>query len=328
MARPDPVLDQTSKSHQAGSNQNWTNQALSNQALSNQLLGIQASRKPASTNPAWNNPAVLQRVPTKPGSRTQVRSTRALAVAALMLALTACGGEGDGAASGGAPAPVGGADAAAVAPPAAVPKSPAPLVTPAGLTPLPSPQQVVGPVSSGRADPFAPLPALQAGPKTPNLPAGFRFTGVIQTRGLAQAIVQLGDSGAAAPAAGSGGQTSATLCIGPRGQCPGAGQDDYRLPPGWSVTGIDVRHGVLSLRQGGLPLRLPLGSGAVGANAAEAPDPALLDFMRMLIQASLAANNSAQNASPPGPSPSSLSPSIPSPGVKPSPNAGLPGTSR
>ena len=186
---------------------------------------------------------------------------------------------------------------------------------------------------ASRPDPFAPLPAPQAGPKTPNLPAGFVFTGVIQTRGLAQAIVQLGDSGAAASAPGSGGQTSATLCIGPRGQCPGAGQDDYRLPPGWSVTGIDARHGVLSLRQGGLPLRLSLGSGAGSASSAEAPDPDLLDFMRMLIQASLDETKSAQNASPANTSPANTSPantspSRTSPGVKPSPNAGLPGTSR
>jgi hypothetical protein len=45
--------------------------------------------------------------------------------------------------------------------------------------------------------------------------------------------------------------------------------------------------------------------------------------MRMLIQASLDETNSAQNASPARTSPSSTSP-----GVKPSPNAGLPGTSR
>ena len=207
-----------------------------------------------------------------------------MAALALLLplgALTACGGgEEDGAATGGVPAPAIGATAAApAAAPAAVPAvalaaaptapSPALVGITSGWTPLPSPQQVIEPLGKGRQDPFAPL--TQGGPVTPSLPNGFLFTGVIQSRGLTQAIIQLGGStpgavnagpsGAPSAAVAPSGPTSATLCVGPRGLCPGASPSDYQLPPGWSVTGIDLRQGLLSLRQGGLPLRLPLGAG-------------------------------------------------------------------
>ena len=199
----------------------------------------------------------------------------ALALLLPLLALTACGGEGDGAATGAVPAPASGVDGA-VAPPRA-PSAPAPVLlgTAAGFTPLPSPQQVIGPLARGRQDPFAPLPLPQAGPATPNLPSGFLFTGVIQSRGLTQAIVQLGGSTAGTPSSGSSGApsqavaptgpTNATLCVGPRGICPGASPSDYQLPAGWSVTAIDLRQGLLSLRQGGMTLRLTLGSGSGAA---------------------------------------------------------------
>ena len=133
-----------------------------------------------------------QGVPRKPSSRGL-----ALAGLALLLplgALTACGGE-DGAATGGVPVPASGAPAEAPeAAPAAAPATPAPaqLGPTAGFTPLPSPQQVIAPLGQGRQDPFAPLPSPQAGSPTASLPAGFLFTGVIQSRGLAQAIVYLG----------------------------------------------------------------------------------------------------------------------------------------
>jgi hypothetical protein len=183
----------------------------------------------------------------------------ALALLLPLMALTACG-DGDGAATGAVPAPASDADGA-VAPPQA-PSAPGPVLlgTAAGFTPLPSPQQVIGPLARGRQDPFAPLPMPQAGPATPNLPAGFLFTGVIQSRGLTQAIVQLGGS-----STGVAGPSSATLCVGPRGICPGASPRDYQLPPGWSVSAIDLRQGLLSLRQGGMPLLLTLGSGSGAA---------------------------------------------------------------
>jgi hypothetical protein len=187
-------------------------------------------------------------------------------------ALMACGGDGDVAATGAVPAPASGAGRA-VGTPAALP-APGPVAIGAagGFTSLPSPQQVIEPLGKGRQDPFAPLSLTQAGPVTPSLPNGFLFTGVIQSRGLTQAIIQLGGSNSGAVSSGSSvassqavapsGPTSATLCVGPRGICPGASPSDYHLPPGWSVTGIDLRQGLLSLSQGGLPLRLPLGSGS------------------------------------------------------------------
>ena len=205
---------------------------------------------------------------------------RTLATFAVLLALTACGGEGEVAADGSPAGGSAGGQAAPVAPAAAgQPRQPlaptsglAALGTPAGFTALPSPQQVVAPLASGRSDPFAPLAPPQAANQSPSLPAGFLFSGVIQSRGLTQAIVQLGGStttasasatsGAASPALALAGPTGGTLCVGPQGICPGAGRDDYRLPPGWSVTGIDLRQGVLTLRQGRLPLRLPLATGS------------------------------------------------------------------
>lgn len=200
-------------------------------------------------------------------------------------ALTACGGDGDLAAtSGGVPTPASGADGAASTPPAPSAPAPSALGTTSGFTPLPSPQQVIDPLGKGRQDPFAPLPLPQAGPGS-SLPSGFLFTGVIQSRGLTQAIVQLGGSTAGAPSSGSSGApsqagaptgpTSATLCVGPRGICPGASPSDYQLPAGWSVTGIDLRQGLLSLRQGDVPLRLPIGcgNGAAPSQAAGSLNP-------------------------------------------------------
>jgi hypothetical protein len=194
----------------------------------------------------------------------------ALALLLPLMALTACG-DGDGAATGAVAAPASGIDGA-LAPPQA-PSAPGPVLlgTAAGFTPLPSPQQVMGPLARGRQDPFAPLPLPQAGPATPNLPAGFLFTGVIQSRGLTQAIVQLGVSSTGV--AGPTGPTSATLCVGPRGICPGASPRDYQLPAGWSVSAIDLRQGLLSLRQGGMPLRLTLGSGSGAAPGQAAGSP-------------------------------------------------------
>ncbi len=176
-----------------------------------------------------------------------------------LVALSACG-EGDPAAMGGAAAPPAGAPPAAPQPAGAASPGPLALGTPPGFTPLPSPQQVVAPLASGRSDPFAPLPASQLG-----MPAGFLFTGVIRSRGLTQAIVYLGDTDTtgSATATNNGSSTgqevktdqpTTTLCVGPRGLCPGHDPLAPPLPPGWSVTGIDLRNGVLSLRQGILPV--------------------------------------------------------------------------
>jgi hypothetical protein len=165
-------------------------------------------------------------------------------------------------------APVSGANAAAVAPPAGQPKGaqapgPVALATPAGFTPLPSPQQVVGPMAGGREDPFAPL--APAGAASASLPSGFLFTGVIQSRGLTQAIVYLGGTDTTVSETitnnvstklrqVNSADPTTTLCVGPRGLCPGGNPQAPPLPPGWSVTRIDLRNGLLSLRQGSLPV--------------------------------------------------------------------------
>jgi hypothetical protein len=106
----------------------------------------------------------------------------------------------------------------------------------AGFTPLPTPQQVIAALPTGRIDPFAPLP--QATAAGTNAPAGdLRFTGVIRSRGQAQALVQLGDQ-------------SGAVCVGRRGVCSGSGLPAL-LPADWSVTSIDVASGRLVLNQGG-----------------------------------------------------------------------------
>ncbi len=133
-------------------------------------------------------------------------------------------------------------DGAMVLPPSALParSAQAPAATQpvptAGFTPLPTPQQVVAPLATGRPDPFAPLAPAPQALAAADLPEGLRFTGVIRSGGHAQALIQLKDQ-------------SGPVCVGPRGYCPGAGLPAL-LPPGWSVTGIDVQNGRLALRQG------------------------------------------------------------------------------
>ena len=107
----------------------------------------------------------------------------------------------------------------------------------AGLTPLPSSNQVVASVSSGRVDPFAPLQISASRPVLLSLPAGLIFNGVIRSGGTPEALVQFGAE-------------SGTLRVGQRG----GSTTDYRttplLPAGWSVASIDVQNGRLTLRQG------------------------------------------------------------------------------
>ena len=179
--------------------------------------------------------------------------SRASGVALVGLALVAAGctpgGVGDSAPSG-KPAP---------APPAAAEKAPAQAGL--GLVPLPSPQQVSAAVALGRLDPFSsPVPpsrpqapvggapgstATGAGGATagggaaavpkagpPALPDDFKFSGVITSRGRAEALVQTGSD-------------SGTVQVGDIGR----GANPW-LPQGWSVDAIDARQGVLTLRQG------------------------------------------------------------------------------
>jgi hypothetical protein len=112
----------------------------------------------------------------------------------------------------------------------------------AGLTPLPSPDQVVVAMGSGRRDPFSSPPmVVPASSVVPlALPENFRFTGVVSIGSRAQALVQLGE-------------LSGSLRQGDRG-----GRNTELLPAGWSVAGIDLQRGVLTLSQGQrlLPLQL------------------------------------------------------------------------
>jgi hypothetical protein len=121
---------------------------------------------------------------------------------------------------------------AAAEKPAGVEPAPA-----AGFTPLPTPQQVVAALPTGRLDPFAPLPQAKAA-ASGRAPAGdLRFTGVIRSAGQAQALVQVGDQ-------------SGPVCVGRRGVCVGSGLPAM-LPADWSVTSIDVASGRLVLNQAG-----------------------------------------------------------------------------
>ena len=127
--------------------------------------------------------------------------------------------------------------------------------------PLPSPQQVTASVPLGRLDPFSnPSPTADAvgsatgsaaqggapgsapagqrasGPGTTrpsaSLPADFVFSGVIASRGVAEALVQ------------SGGQ-SGPVKVGEVG-----GVRLPWLPAGWKVTAIDAQQGRLTLQRG------------------------------------------------------------------------------
>lgn len=114
----------------------------------------------------------------------------------------------------------------------------------AGLTPLPSSNQLVASVSSGRVDPFAPLvkppsrATVGSGRPAPlSLPPGLVFNGVIRSGGTPEALVQFaGESG--------------TLRVGQRGGSSMDPRTTPLLPAGWSVASIDVQRGLLTLRQG------------------------------------------------------------------------------
>ncbi len=142
---------------------------------------------------------------------------------------------------------------------------PAPL---AGLTPLPSANELLASVAIGREDPLAPqapvprrsapgslpsgaanqqstAPASAQGaraatrPTAParlELPDDFRFSGVMRAGHTPQAFVEVGDQ-------------SGPVCPGPDGTCPASGLPSV-LPQGWGVAKIDVDRGRLTLRKG------------------------------------------------------------------------------
>ena len=116
---------------------------------------------------------------------------------------------------------------------------------PEGLTPLPTPQQVVTAQPVGRPDPFLPVqgvasPGATGATGAAGLPAGFRFNGVIRTGGQAQALVQFGGESGSLRPGDVGGRTT------------------HLLPPGWAVGSIDVARGRLILRASGQAIAVGL----------------------------------------------------------------------
>lgn len=100
---------------------------------------------------------------------------------------------------------------------------------------MPSPQQVVEAQPHGRVDPFAPVVAVTATEESTS--TELQLTGLIGSGRSAQALISLGGQ-------------SGTVCVGRQGLCPGSGLPAL-LPPGWTVTGIDLGRGELHLNQAG-----------------------------------------------------------------------------
>ena len=98
---------------------------------------------------------------------------------------------------------------------------------------MPSPQQVVAAQPHGRVDPFAPVATATDGSTSTEL----QLTGLIGSGRSAHALISLGSQ-------------SGTVCVGRQGLCPGSGLPAL-LPPGWTVTGIDLGRGELRLNQAG-----------------------------------------------------------------------------
>jgi hypothetical protein len=143
----------------------------------------------------------------------------------VLLALAACG--------------TGEISTAPSAPEAAIPPArasePTPLIPSPGFIAMPNAQQVVQAQPNGRVDPFAPV--VSAGAPSETSQGELQLTGLIGSGRSAQALVSLGGQ-------------SGTVCIGRQGLCPGSGLPAL-LPPGWTVTGIDLGRGQLRLNQAG-----------------------------------------------------------------------------
>ena len=151
------------------------------------------------------------------------RTNQLIGVLPVLLALVACGtGQSSTAPS---------APAAAITP--ARVSEPTPLTPSPGFIAMPSAQQVVQAQPLGRSDPFAPVtPSPASAPEV-----DLQLTGLIGSGRSAQALVSLGGQ-------------SGMVCIGRQGLCPGSGLPAL-LPPGWTVTGIDLGRGQLRLNQAG-----------------------------------------------------------------------------
>ena len=151
------------------------------------------------------------------------RTNQLIAALPVLLALAACG-TGESSTAPSAPG--------TAIPPARV-SEPTPLTPSPGFIAMPSAQQVVQAQPHGRIDPFAPVtPSTASAPEV-----DLQLTGLIGSGRSAQALVSLGGQ-------------SGTVCIGRQGLCPGSGLPAL-LPPGWTVTGIDLGRGQLRLSQAG-----------------------------------------------------------------------------
>ena len=114
---------------------------------------------------------------------------------------------------------------------------PSPSSPATGLIPLPSREQVLSSVPEGRADPFAPTMVRSTAMTSqvdPNAAAGpnLQVRGVLAVGAELRALVSLSE-------------VSGTVCVGPRGRCPGDAA--ALLPMGWTVNSIDLDRGCLSL---------------------------------------------------------------------------------
>ena len=114
---------------------------------------------------------------------------------------------------------------------------PSPSSPATGLIPLPSREQVLSSVPEGRPDPFAPTMVRSTAMTSqvdPNAAAGpnLQVRGVVAVGAELRALVSVSE-------------VSGTVCVGPRGRCPGDAA--ALLPMGWTVNSIDLDRGCLSL---------------------------------------------------------------------------------
>ncbi|WP_170953721.1 hypothetical protein [Synechococcus sp. UW179A] len=111
---------------------------------------------------------------------------------------------------------------------------PQPSTAATGLIPLPTREQVLSSVPEGREDPFSPIVGESSQAIAPDTATGpdFKVKGVVAVGAELRALVSVSE-------------LSGTVCVGPRGRCPGDAV--ALLPKGWTVNSIDLDRGCLSL---------------------------------------------------------------------------------